>query len=330
MDPLTDVLVETFPGPERERINLFYTNVYKEINICLDILEQSKKNLPSYKTFVEKNWQINKLMTCQNLAALLCLVGIPSTFLAGAIACHSYLAVRIHSKITPLLLALTQAQQARNFFMHNYDRALALFNSQKHSDVNIHLSCLMEWRHSGTDRNICKNRMHEANARVDESIRNYTAEYASEKLSHEHILQSLQQEIIDLKAENLWNVPLDLLFLIAFAASSIYMMYLLLGRRIAREDYETGIHSLDQCVEAEQIPRIVELTAFLNLSATSSVEERIKNLKQCKSEEGFKESLFLLCIYLRENHLPEELIRLIAEVSMLVAPVGLSIEENPA
>lgn len=121
LEPLIDVHVEAFldsdPAvslPFNATYRISERNLYKEIKICLEALIQSKKNLPSYKQLIQKNRQIGELRACQNLATLLCLAGIPFTLAVGAIACHSYLAFRVQSLATPLLLSLSKTLDARD------------------------------------------------------------------------------------------------------------------------------------------------------------------------------------------------------------------------
>lgn len=105
--------------------------LYDEIQGCIEILMNSKKNLTCYRTYMQRTKQIGKLWACKNPAAVLWMVGIPSVISYGLITSHVYLIEEVKNKVSALSPMLSHAIVSQDFFMQNYTNALASLHCKK-------------------------------------------------------------------------------------------------------------------------------------------------------------------------------------------------------
>jgi hypothetical protein len=278
--------------------------LYNEIRVCLKILKSSRLNLDCHQKFVDRDLAIKNLWSCHSPGAALGLLGIPAVILLGALICHTSIAYGISNDPTFLFLSYFQARSRQDDFIKIYNQGIETIQNSILSHSQIKHECDSEYlmhilRHDqgGFDRVECLERWSQKNSAHQQALTQFIADHAADKAYHEQTVNAWS-----------WDLPLPTLFIFACLCSVVYVIVLHKSRGWAQQDYTRASHTLDECLPAIHIPRIINLAQRLNVDISTSVEELIETFEASEQLEAFNETLFIFWAFLSRQQFPKELI----------------------
>jgi hypothetical protein len=279
---------------------------YDEIQACLVILNDAKKNLTSYRKSEEKH---RIFLTVFNLA---CLLAAPGATFTLMFRLHEYLT----TWVTPILSGLNQAIQERDSFISWYDNELDKqyklidkylhpesdcgYDTVNHAFLEFNSACKYN-RLSYTGPHgyldlcaldpttvypiepclpqvlplceaekkyfACFDTLYEQGSQAEQSLQQFKGEHVA------HI-NSLNQRVNDFQSSidsySTWEPISTVTFTLTASACFSLAIYLFKNWRIARNEYKEDLarnHSLDEClIDSEHLPRIINLATSLDIS----------------------------------------------------------------
>lgn len=273
----------------------------EQINECLQILLQSRYNIPSFKNFADAEYKLKSVRSCQEWCVGL--VGIPLILLGGVIGTYIYVANDINIKIsTPLALSLQAGMEL-------------IACGKKMEDLRYQLNNPLICMKIGNqlDQECMDKHMETRQHRQDELARTI-----HERKRLINVIFEQNNIISQTRTDGfIQGLPIFLLFVTALGICLCYGLHLVRKRESNLKEYRRSKHSLDECLKPKNILKVENLIQCLNIPPEHlSLENLIKELGIFKIREERKESCFLLRVSLREINFPKELIDLITVLSI--------------